>query len=128
MTLKPRNAKGPSNGRPHSGAQARHIHQPAGLCVPKFSAKERRKGKLSRTYAISQVEYCVNCMFKCNFSILERGCQLGLWHLAAHKIAEAFGTRLRRNHRGKLFTIIDQNRARPPCVPRLFQKRNSQAV
>jgi len=27
---------------------------------PKFSTKERRKVKLSRTYAISQVEYCVN--------------------------------------------------------------------
>jgi hypothetical protein len=28
--------------------------------------------------------------------------------LTAHKIAEVFGTRLRRNHRGKLLTVIDQ--------------------
>jgi hypothetical protein len=69
---------------------------------PKFSAKERRKIKLSRTYAVSQVEYCVNCIFKRNFPIhklFERSCELGLWRLTAHKIAEVFGTRLRRNHR-----------------------------
>jgi len=78
---------------------------------PKFSAKERRKVKLSRTYAISQVEYCVNYIFKRNFPIhklFERSRELGLGRLTAHKIAEVFGTRLRRNHRGKLFTIIDQ--------------------
>src|SRR6516162_7872511 len=76
---------------------------------PKFSAKERRQVKLSRT--ISQVEYCFNYIFKRNFPIhklFERSCELGLWRLTAHKIAEVFGTRLRRNHRGKLSTIIDQ--------------------
>ena len=31
-----------------------------------------------------------------------------MWRLTAHKIAEVFGTRLQRNHRGKLFTVIDQ--------------------
>jgi hypothetical protein len=36
---------------------------------PKFSAKERRQVKLSRTYAISQVEYCFNYVFKRNFPI-----------------------------------------------------------
>jgi len=78
---------------------------------PKFSAKERRQVKLSRTYAISQVEYCFNFVFKRNFPIhklFERSCELGLWRLTAHKIAEVFGTRLQRNHRGKLFTVIDQ--------------------
>ena len=78
---------------------------------PKFSAKERRQVKLSRTYAISQVEYCFNYVFKRNFPIhklFERSCELGLWRLTANKIAEIFGTRLRRNHRGKLFTVIDQ--------------------
>src|SRR5215813_12185489 len=78
---------------------------------PKFSAKERRKIKLSRTYAISQVEYCYNIIFKRNFPIhklFERSCELGLWRLTAHKIAEIFGTRLQRKHRGKLYTIIDQ--------------------
>jgi hypothetical protein len=78
---------------------------------PKFSAKERRQVRLSRTYAISQVEYCFNYVFKRHFPIhklFERSCELGLWRLTAHKIAEVFGTRLRRNHRGKLFTLIDQ--------------------
>jgi hypothetical protein len=78
---------------------------------PKFSAKERRQVKLSRIYAISQIEYCYNFVFKRNFPIhklFERSCELGLWRLTAHKIAEVFGTRLHRNHRGKLSTIIDQ--------------------
>jgi hypothetical protein len=78
---------------------------------PKFSPKERRQVKLSRIYAISQVEYCFNFVFKRNFPIhklFERSCELGLWRLTAHKIAEVFGTRIRRNHRGKLLTVIDQ--------------------
>jgi hypothetical protein len=78
---------------------------------PKFSAKERKQVKLSRIYAISQVEYCWNIIFKRNFPIhklFERSCELGLWRLTAHKIAEIFGTRLQRKHRGKLSTIIDQ--------------------
>jgi hypothetical protein len=78
---------------------------------PKFSAKERKQVKLSRIYAISQVEYCYNIIFKRNFPIhklFERSCELGLWRLTAHKIAEVFGTRLHRRHRGKLYTIIDQ--------------------
>jgi hypothetical protein len=78
---------------------------------PKFSAKERKQVKLSRTYAISQVEYCFNFVFKRNFPIhklFERSCELGLWRLTAHRIAEVFGTRLTRNHRGKLSTVIDQ--------------------
>ena len=78
---------------------------------PKFSAKERKQVKLSRTYAISQVEYCFNFVFKRNFPIhklFERSCELGLWRLTAHKIAKVFGTRLQRNHRGKLSTVIDQ--------------------
>jgi hypothetical protein len=67
--------------------------------------------KLSHTYAISQVEYCFNYIFKRNFPIHKlfgRCCELGLWRLTAHKIAEVFGTRLHRNHRGKLSTSIHQ--------------------
>src|SRR5215813_10441467 len=78
---------------------------------PKFSAKERKQVKLSRVYAISQIEYCFNYVFKRNFPIhklFERSCELGLWRLTAHKIAEVFGTRITRNHRGKLLTVIDQ--------------------
>jgi hypothetical protein len=78
---------------------------------PKFSAKERKQVKLSSIYAISQVEYCWNIIFKRNFPIhkmFERSCELGLWRLTAHNIAEIFGTRLQRKHRGKLSTIIEQ--------------------
>ena len=78
---------------------------------PKFSTKERKLVKLSRIYAISQIEYCFNFIFKRNFPIhklFERSCELGLWRLTAHKIAEVFGARLHRKHRGKLSTVIDQ--------------------
>jgi hypothetical protein len=78
---------------------------------PKFSAKERREINLSRFYAISQIEYCRNFIFKRNFPIhklFERSCELGLWRLTADKIATIFGTRLNRRMRGKLATIIDQ--------------------
>ena len=78
---------------------------------PKFSAKERKQLNLSRFYAITQIEYCRNFIFKRNFPIhklFERSCELGLWRLTANKIAEIFGTRLHRRHRGKLATVIDQ--------------------
>ena len=78
---------------------------------PKFSKKERAQLNLSRLYAISQVEYCRNFIFKRHFPIhkpFERGCELGLWRLGADKIAAIFGTRLNRRMRGKLATVIDQ--------------------
>jgi hypothetical protein len=78
---------------------------------PKFSAKERKKLNLSRFYAISQIEYCRNFIFKRNFPIhklFERSCELGLWRLTANKIAAIFGSRLHRRHRGKLATVIEQ--------------------
>src|ERR1700746_3099796 len=78
---------------------------------PKFSKKERAKLNLSRFYAISQIEYCRNFIFKRHFPIhklFERSCELGLWRLTANKIAAIFGSRLHRRHRGKLATVIAQ--------------------
>ena len=78
---------------------------------PKFSTKERKQLNLSRFYAISQIEYCRNFIFRRNFPIhklFERSCELGLWRLTANKIAAIFGSRLHRRHRGKLATVIDQ--------------------
>lgn len=78
---------------------------------PKFSAKERQAINLSRFYAINQIEYCRNFIFKRHFPIhklFERSCELGLWRLTADKIAAIFGTRLSRRHRGKLATLIDR--------------------
>jgi hypothetical protein len=78
---------------------------------PKFSNKERKKINLSRFYSISQIEYCRNFIFKRHFPIhklFERSCELGLWRLTSHKIAEIFGQRLHRKISGKLATVIDQ--------------------
>ena len=81
------------------------------LLGPKFSSKERKQMNLSRFYAVAQIEYCRNFIFKRNFpihKIFERGCEIGLWRLTANRIAEIFGTRLHRRLRGKLSTVIDQ--------------------
>src|SRR5579864_103519 len=81
------------------------------LLGPKFSAKERKQMNLSRFYAIAQIEYCRNFIFKRNFpihKIFERACELGLWRLTAHRISEIFGVRLHKRLPGKLATVLDQ--------------------
>src|SRR6266568_4751609 len=81
------------------------------LLGPKFSKKERRQMNLSRFYAIAQIEYCRNFIFKRHFpihKIFERSCELGLWRLTAHRISEIFGVRLNKRLRGKLATVIEQ--------------------
>ena len=78
---------------------------------PKFSKKERGAMNLSRFYAVHQIEYCRNFIFKRHFPIhkvFERSCELGLWRLTAHKISEIFGVRLTKKFRGKLSTVIEQ--------------------
>jgi hypothetical protein len=81
------------------------------LLGPKFSAKERKQVNLRRFYAISQIEYCRNFIFKRHFpihKIFERSCELGLWRLTAHKISEVFGTRISQRFKGKLATTLEQ--------------------
>ncbi len=78
---------------------------------PKFSKQERSQMNLSRFYAIAQIEYCRNFIFKRHFpihKIFERSCELGLWRLTAHRISEIFGVRLNKRLRGKLATVIEQ--------------------
>ena len=78
---------------------------------PKFSKKERGRMNLSRFYAIAQIEYCRNFIFKRHFpihKIFERGCEIGLWRLTANRISEIFGVRLSKKFRGKLATVIEQ--------------------
>jgi hypothetical protein len=78
---------------------------------PKFSHKERAQMNLSRFYAIAQIEYCRNFIFKRHFpihKIFERSCEIGLWRLTANRISEIFGVRLHKRLRGKLATVIDQ--------------------
>ena len=81
------------------------------LLGPKFSKKERSQMNLSRFYAIAQIEYCRNFIFKRHFpihKIFERSCELGLWRLTAHRISEIFGVRLNKRLRGKLATVVEQ--------------------
>ena len=81
------------------------------LLGPKFSKKERRQMNLSRFYALSQVEYCRNFIFKRHFpihKIFERSCEIGLWRLTANRISEIFGVRLTKRLPGKLATVLDQ--------------------
>ena len=78
---------------------------------PKFSKKECSHMSLSRFYAITQIEYCRNFIFKRHFpihKIFERNCEIGLWRLIANRISEIFGVRLTRTLRGKLATVIEQ--------------------
>jgi hypothetical protein len=78
---------------------------------PKFSKHERSHMNLSRFYAITQVEYCRNFIFKRHFpihKIFERSCEIGLWRLTANRISEIFGVRLTKKLRGKLATVVEQ--------------------
>jgi hypothetical protein len=66
---------------------------------------------LRRFYAVSQIEYCRNFIFKRHFpihKIFERSCEIGLWHLTANKIAEIFGRRITKRMKGKLNTVLEQ--------------------
>jgi hypothetical protein len=81
------------------------------LLGPKFSAKERKRMNLRRFYAISQIEYCRNFIFKRHFpihKIFERSCELGLWRLSGDKIFEIFGTRVSKRLKGKLNTTLER--------------------
>ena len=98
---------------------------------PKFSQKERTHMNLSRFYAIAQIEYCRNFIFKRHFpihKIFERSCELGLWRLTAkphqrdlRRAAHQETTRqARQRHR--------TDRARPSRLPRERQKRPPPAI
>ena len=78
---------------------------------PKFSKKEREQINLSRFYAITQIEYCRNFIFKRHFpihKIFERSCEIGLWLMTANRISEIFGVRLTKKLRGKLAAVVEQ--------------------
>jgi hypothetical protein len=81
------------------------------LLGPKFSQREREAMNLHRFYAVNQIEYCRNFIFKRHFPIhriFERSCEMGLWRLTAHKISEVFGVRLTGKLKGKLNTTLEQ--------------------
>jgi hypothetical protein len=81
------------------------------LLGPKFSKKERSQIHLSRFYAVAQIEYCRNFIFKRHFpihKIFERSCEIGLWRITASRISQIFGVRVQKRLRGKLATVLDQ--------------------
>jgi hypothetical protein len=78
---------------------------------PNFSKRERAAMNLSRFYALNQVEYCRNFIFKRSFpihKIFERSCEIGLWRMTANKISEIFGSRITKKLKGKLNTTLEQ--------------------
>jgi len=82
------------------------------LLGPKFSRKERQAcSGLHRFYALSQVEYCRNFIFKSRWpirSIFRRSCELGVYLLTADHIACLFGQRLNRRLKGKLQNVVER--------------------
>lgn len=78
---------------------------------PSFSKRERAAMNLSRFYAVSQIEYCRNFIFKRRFpihKIFERSCEMGLWRMTANRISEIFGSRITRKLKGKLNSTLEQ--------------------
>ncbi|HEV2134631.1 MAG TPA: hypothetical protein VGR47_10220 [Terracidiphilus sp.] len=78
---------------------------------PKFSKRERARMNLRRFYAVNQVEYCRNFVFKRHFPIrriFERSCEIGLWRMTADKISQVFGQRITKRLKGKLNTTLDE--------------------
>ena len=81
------------------------------LLGPKFSRRERAAMNLRRFYAVNQIEYCRNFIFKRHFPIhrvFERSCEIGLWRLTANKVSEIFGNHSTKKLQGKLNTTLEQ--------------------
>src|SRR5437763_4924182 len=81
------------------------------LLAPKFSEKDRKAVNLRRDYSINQIEYCRNFIFKRHFpihKIFEHSCEMGLFRLAADKVAYIFGVRVTKRIRGKLHSVLEK--------------------
>jgi hypothetical protein len=81
------------------------------LLGPKFSDHDRRAINLRRDYSINQIEYCRNFVFKRHFPIhriFEHSCEMGLFRLAADKVAYIFGVRVSKRLRGKLHSVLER--------------------
>ena len=81
------------------------------LLCPKFSEKDRKAVNLRRDYSINQIEYCRNFVFKRHFpipKIFEHSSAMGLFRLAADKVAYIFGVRITKRLRGKLYSVLEK--------------------
>ena len=66
---------------------------------------------MNRAYSINQIEYCRNFIFKRHFpihKIFEHSCEMGLFRLAADKVAYIFGVRITKRLRGKLYSVLEK--------------------
>jgi hypothetical protein len=91
---------------------AQRLNYWAFVLGPKFSraAKAACHG-LHRSWAIQQVEYCSNVIFKKHFPIrhlFERSCELSLYSFTADTLSQIFGHRLSRYLKGKLHTTLER--------------------
>lgn len=78
---------------------------------PKFSQWERSQMNLDRFFAVTQIEYCRNFIFRRHFpirKIFERSCELGLWQITVNKISQIFGIRITKAFKGKLHTTMEK--------------------
>lgn len=82
----------------------------ASIVGPHFSEQQKRMN-LARFYAITQIEYCHNFIFRRNFSIrklFHRSCELGFFLMTANKVSNIFGWRVDRRFKGKLQTVLER--------------------
>jgi len=89
----------------------KRLHYWSWLLCPKFSEKDRKAVDLRRGYSINQIEYCRNFVFKQHFpihKIFEHSCEMGLFRLAADKVAYIFGVRVTKRLRGKLSSVLEK--------------------
>jgi hypothetical protein len=78
---------------------------------PKFTEYERKKMNINRFYAMSQIEYCTNFIFKRNnpiHKIFQRACELSFFTLTASKVSNIFGFRVDRRFKGKLQSVLER--------------------
>jgi len=81
------------------------------LLTPQFSENDRKAVNLRRDYSINQIEYCRNFICKRHFpipKIFEHSCEMGLFRLAADKVAYIFGVRITKRLRGKLYSVLEK--------------------
>jgi hypothetical protein len=82
------------------------------ILAPKFSPKERAAcSGLHRLYAVSQIEYCRNFIFKSRWpirSLFQRSCELGLYLLTADRVALLLGRLRRQRIAGKWQNVLER--------------------
>src|SRR5438477_2811361 len=100
------------------------------LLCPKFSETDRKAVNLRRDYSINQIEYCRNFIFKRHFpihKIFEHSCEMGLFRLAADKVAYIFGVRVTKRLR-QAAQRARKTRSWPSRAAHLLQEPRGQDV